>query len=83
MTMEAVYTSETSVHFNETTRRYIPEGCHLHTRRRGNLKSHTCCILDRLRATSYLWRVTLRHYAHNYLYFWTAVTDTKRGPKQC
>jgi hypothetical protein len=27
--MEAVHTSETSVYFNETTRRYIPEGCHL------------------------------------------------------
>jgi hypothetical protein len=28
--MEAVRTSETSIYFNETTRRYIPEGCHLH-----------------------------------------------------
>jgi hypothetical protein len=28
--MEAVRTSETSVYFNETTRRYNPEGCHLH-----------------------------------------------------
>jgi hypothetical protein len=28
--MEAVRTSETSVYFNETTRRYFPEGCHLH-----------------------------------------------------
>jgi hypothetical protein len=27
--MEPVRTSETSVYFNETTRRYIPEGCHL------------------------------------------------------
>jgi hypothetical protein len=25
--------------FNETTRRYIPESCHLHARRRENLKS--------------------------------------------
>jgi NRPS condensation-like uncharacterized protein len=25
--MEAVYTSETSVNFNVTTRRYIPEDC--------------------------------------------------------
>jgi hypothetical protein len=31
--METVRTSETSVYFNETTRRYtrIPEGCHLHS----------------------------------------------------
>jgi hypothetical protein len=27
LTMEAVRTSETSVYFTETTRRYIPEGC--------------------------------------------------------
>jgi hypothetical protein len=38
--MEAVRTSETSVHSNETTRRYIPEDSILHTRRRENLKSH-------------------------------------------
>jgi hypothetical protein len=40
MTMEAVRTSETSVYFSEIIRRYIPESCHLHTRRRENLKSH-------------------------------------------
>jgi hypothetical protein len=28
--MEAVRTSETSVHLNVTTRRYIPEDCKLH-----------------------------------------------------
>jgi hypothetical protein len=28
MIMEAVGTSETSVSFYESTRRYIPEGCH-------------------------------------------------------
>jgi len=38
--IEEVHTSETSVTFNETTRRYRPEGCHLHTRRRENLNSH-------------------------------------------
>jgi len=38
--MEAVSTSETSVNFNVTTRRYIPEDSKLHTRRRENLKSH-------------------------------------------
>jgi hypothetical protein len=31
---------ETSVYFYETTRRYIPESCHLQTRRRENLKCH-------------------------------------------
>jgi hypothetical protein len=40
MMMEAVRTSETSVHFYDTAMRYIPEGCHLHTRLSENLKSH-------------------------------------------
>jgi hypothetical protein len=30
--MGTVHASETPVYFNETTRRYIPEGCHLHTK---------------------------------------------------
>jgi hypothetical protein len=38
--MAAVSTSETSVLFNKTTRRTISEDCHLHSRRRQNLKSH-------------------------------------------
>jgi hypothetical protein len=38
---DEVRTSETSVNFNMTTRRYIPEESKLHTRRRENLKSHT------------------------------------------
>jgi hypothetical protein len=38
--MEAIPTSETSVYFNETARRYIPESCHLYTYRREDLKSH-------------------------------------------
>jgi hypothetical protein len=38
--MEASKTSETSVNFYHTTRRYNPEDSHLHTRRRENLKSY-------------------------------------------
>jgi hypothetical protein len=38
--MEAVHTSETSVNFNVTTWRYIPEDSKLRTRFRENLKSH-------------------------------------------
>jgi hypothetical protein len=38
---EAVRASETSAYLNETTRRYIPEGYHYHTRRRENLISHS------------------------------------------
>jgi hypothetical protein len=37
--MDAVCTSDTST-YSETTRRYIPECPHLHTRRRENQKSH-------------------------------------------
>jgi hypothetical protein len=37
---EAVRTSETSVNFNVTTLRYIPEESKLYTGRRQNLKSH-------------------------------------------
>jgi hypothetical protein len=38
--MEAASTSETSVHFYQTTRHNNPEDNHLHTRCRENLKSH-------------------------------------------
>jgi hypothetical protein len=36
--MEAVRIIETSVYFNETTWRYIPEGCHLHDHELFNTK---------------------------------------------
>jgi hypothetical protein len=38
--MEAIFSSETSVDFQRTTRRYIPEGSTLHNHRCENLKSH-------------------------------------------
>jgi hypothetical protein len=38
--MEAAHTSVTLVYLNETTRGYIPESCHIHTRRRENLQFH-------------------------------------------
>jgi hypothetical protein len=40
MMTEAASTSETSINFYQTTRRYNPEDSHLHTRRRENLKSY-------------------------------------------
>jgi hypothetical protein len=43
--METVLTSETSVNFNVTTWRYIPEDSKLHTRSRENLKSHTVTVV--------------------------------------
>jgi hypothetical protein len=43
MMTEGVLTSETSVYFNETTRRYIPEGYHLfpYNRKENVLKGKT------------------------------------------
>jgi hypothetical protein len=38
--MEGVRTHEMSVYFNESTRRYITEDSHLHTRHCENMKSH-------------------------------------------
>jgi hypothetical protein len=43
--MEAERISETSVYCYETAWRNIPEGCHLHIRRRENLKSHSRIVL--------------------------------------
>jgi hypothetical protein len=43
--MEAVRASGKSVYSNEITRRYIPEGSQLHTRRRENLKSHVLLLV--------------------------------------
>jgi hypothetical protein len=37
--METLRTSETSL-YSETAERCVPKSCHLHTRRRENLKSH-------------------------------------------
>jgi hypothetical protein len=45
--MAAVHASETSVYFNETTWRYIPEGCQFHSRRRENLKSRLIDLANR------------------------------------
>jgi hypothetical protein len=39
--MEAARTSETSVNFYQTTRRYNPDDSHLRTHRRDNLKSYS------------------------------------------
>jgi len=50
--MEAIRTSETSVYSNETTRRYIPDGCNLRSRRREDLKSHISGA-DRLLRTDF------------------------------
>jgi hypothetical protein len=38
--MEAVHTSETSINFNMTTQRYIPEDSELHTHCHDNLKCY-------------------------------------------
>jgi hypothetical protein len=43
--METVSTPETSVYSNDTTQRYIPEGSHIHIRRRENHKSRISTVL--------------------------------------
>jgi hypothetical protein len=45
--MEAVRISETSVNFNVTTRRYIPEDSKLHSRCLENLKSRVFISVQR------------------------------------
>jgi hypothetical protein len=52
MMMEAVRTSETSIYF-DTTRRSIPEGCYLNTRRRDILKSHRLCTARTVGSTQH------------------------------
>jgi hypothetical protein len=45
--VEAVRAFETSPLINEATRRYIPEGYHLHTRRHENLRSHSLRVFEK------------------------------------
>jgi len=49
------------VHFNVTTRRYIPEDSKLHTRRRENLKSHKTMSFT----PWYSWRRSLTRHIWN------------------
>jgi hypothetical protein len=49
--MDAVSTTETLLNFPETTGYNIPEECHLHTRRRENMKSQ---LLSRPVGLAYL-----------------------------
>jgi hypothetical protein len=64
--MEAAHTFETSVNFNVTSRRYIPEDTKLHIHRRENLKSHIenliALLMEALRTseTSVNFNVTTR-----------------------
>jgi hypothetical protein len=63
--MEGVRISETSVIFNVTTRRYIPEDSKLHTRRRKNVKSQLNTLMMeavRTSETSVIFNVTTRRY---------------------
>jgi hypothetical protein len=75
--LDAVRTSETSI-YSETTQRYIPEGCHLYTRRRENLKSHKrkwifFCFV-------WTWNLWLPHQAKNMdnTLYW-AILGSKRN----
>jgi hypothetical protein len=52
--IEAIYSSETSVDFQRTKRRYIPEDIALHNHRRENLKSYTDLVSQHI-----LWRSSI------------------------
>jgi hypothetical protein len=56
--METASSSETSVDIYQTTRRNIPEGSYLHTRRRENLISHPVRLISEL--SSFEEKETLR-----------------------
>jgi hypothetical protein len=43
--MEAVHTSETSVYFNNSAWRYIPQSCHLYTTRSENFKFYEDAVV--------------------------------------
>jgi hypothetical protein len=62
---EAVSTSETSVNFNVTTRRYIAEDSKLHTRRRENLKSHIGSFRDSPKHKTEVYQPSHRNVLHS------------------
>jgi hypothetical protein len=47
--IQAERTTETSVYLNKYARCFIPDGCHIRTRRRENLKSHRLLYIRMLR----------------------------------
>jgi hypothetical protein len=48
LTMEAAQTSEMLVNLYQSTRRYNPEGSHLYTHRRENLRSYLLDLLSNM-----------------------------------
>jgi hypothetical protein len=62
--IEAVRTSETSVHFNVTTWRYIPENSELHICRREDLKCH-CITVSLNLSQSHAWQDCTVRERHN------------------
>jgi hypothetical protein len=68
--MEAARTSETSVNIDLRTQQYIPEDSELHTRRRGNLKSHKICKVWSIKMTFiqqfYIFKSTIVHNKHQF-----------------
>jgi hypothetical protein len=78
--MESVSTSETSVSFYHSTQRHVPEGSHLHTRRRENQTNPICKLsvgkTDSILADQEIHRILRNHKicyrvtrAHQWTYF--------------
>jgi hypothetical protein len=68
--MEAVRTSETSVNSHQSTRRYNPQGSHLHTHRRENSKSYA------------VFAVSTRHFTDTAMTGKSSVTSRSRRTRQ-
>jgi hypothetical protein len=66
------YSSETSVDFQRTTRRYIPEGRTLHKHRCENLKSCSMLFICKDISRSMLVRVV-------FMNLWTAISQKRNG----
>jgi hypothetical protein len=61
--MEAIYSSDTSVEFQRTTSRFIPEGSTLHNHRCENLKSCILCVESSPNSTVQ-WLALVLHILH-------------------
>jgi hypothetical protein len=70
---EAVHASEKSISFQQITRCSIPEGCHLHIRRRENTESHKLKVAQPVKKFG--------AFNANRIYFIAVFTEPVTGPR--
>jgi allantoicase len=75
MKMEAIYYSETSVDFDGSTRRYIPEDSALHNNRCENIKSYSSYLFVMKRSTFADGGIHNMRYNGRIMQHFAAVTD--------